>query len=65
MNLRENRLTRYFLESKEELGKVTWPSQKELINQTLLVIGMSVIFALFFGGLDLLFTWIMQTTLLK
>jgi len=52
MNLKENKLVKYFYEAKEELEKVTWPSRKETIKSTLIVIGVSVGTALFLGALD-------------
>ncbi len=43
---------RYLRESKEELGKVTWPSKQDVIRYSTLVIGVSVAVAAFFAGLD-------------
>ena len=39
-----------------ELKKVVWPSRKEATNHTLLVIGISLGVAIFFGILDYIFT---------
>ncbi len=47
-----NRLTRYILESKEELKKVTWPTRQQVTRDTLVVIGISVAVAAFFGAVD-------------
>jgi len=49
-------LFRYVREAKEEMGKVTWPSQKETIQYSVLVIVISILVAAFFGGLD----WILS-----
>ncbi|PLX21944.1 preprotein translocase subunit SecE [Candidatus Parcubacteria bacterium] len=38
-----------------EMKKVTWPSKKETINYTVLVVGVSVAIAAFLGGLDFIF----------
>ena len=35
-----------------ELKKVSWPSKKDLVNYSLLVIGFLVILAIVVGGLD-------------
>lgn len=35
-----------------ELAKVTWPTRKETIRYTLIVIGVSIVLALFLGVLD-------------
>jgi len=37
-----------------ELRKVTWPTQDETRNLTIVVIGISVTLGLFLGGIDLL-----------
>ena len=52
MNLKENKVIRYFYEAKEELEKVSWPSRKETLMATLLVIAVSVGTAVFLGALD-------------
>ena len=43
---------KYLRESKEELQKVTWPSQKDTIRYTIIVIVLSVLCGVYFGGLD-------------
>jgi len=47
-----NKVFKYFFESKAELKKVVWPNKKETTNYTLLVIGISLSVAVFFGILD-------------
>lgn len=46
------KLVSYVKESKDELKKVIWPSRKETIKFTLLVIGVSLATAVFLGALD-------------
>lgn len=60
MKFKENRLVRYFYEAKEELEKVTWPSRKETVRSTLIVIGVSLGVALFLGALDFGFSTALQ-----
>lgn len=38
-----NFLVRYFIESWNELKKVTWPTQKEIINHTIIVLASVII----------------------
>lgn len=45
-------LVQYFKDSKLELKKVVWPTKKQTINHTALVIGFSVALALFLGLVD-------------
>lgn len=60
MKFKENKLVRYFYEAKEELEKVTWPSRKETVRSTLIVIGVSLSVALFLGALDYGFSTALQ-----
>ncbi|MFA6587495.1 MAG: preprotein translocase subunit SecE [Patescibacteria group bacterium] len=48
-----NWLTKYFKESYEELKKVSWPTRKDTVRDTLVVIGVSLAVAAFLGLLDL------------
>jgi len=48
-------LTTYLKESMVELKKVTWPTQTQTKNYTLLVLGISIAMALFLGALDTIF----------
>lgn len=50
-----NRISTYVKESVQEMKKVTWPTKKETYNYTLLVIGVSLGFAIFLGLLDYFF----------
>ena len=50
-----NKITSYFISSYAEMKKVSWPTRNQTINYSLLVIGLSVGFALFFSLLDYIF----------
>jgi len=56
-----NALIRYLKEVRLELTKVTWPDKQEVIKLTLTVIIFSAIVALFVGGLDLVFTKLLES----
>ena len=56
-------LIRYFEESKVELGKVSWPTKKEVKVTFLAVIGLVVVMAIFLGVVDFLWTTIVQAIL--
>ncbi|MDD5438157.1 MAG: preprotein translocase subunit SecE [Patescibacteria group bacterium] len=47
-----NKVVDYFVSAKNELSKVTWPTRKETIRYSALVIAISVGVAVFFGVLD-------------
>jgi preprotein translocase subunit SecE len=46
----------YFLGSYAEMKKVNWPTKKQTINYSSLVIGMSIGMAVFFALLDYVFS---------
>jgi len=47
-----NKLVQYIKNSKSELKKVVWPTRQQAINHTLLVIGFSLVVAIFLGFID-------------
>lgn len=47
-----NKLVTYLRDSFEELKKVTWPTRKQTINYSLAVVALSILVAVFIGGLD-------------
>jgi len=54
------KIKNYFQEVWVEIKKTNWPSMKENQRNVLIVVGVSVAIALFLGGLDLLFSWIIE-----
>lgn len=50
----------FLVQTRGELKKVQWPSRDMAIKYTLIVIGASLVVALFLGGLDYLFTYIIN-----
>lgn len=42
----------YFKEVRAELKEVSWPTRNQTITYALLVITISVLFAVFLGGVD-------------
>ncbi len=56
LSITNNRVVRYFIETRDELKKVSWPTQKETIMYSAFVIGVCLILAAYFGLLDELLT---------
>ena len=56
----DNRLVRYFKETRAELRKVHWPTRKEALNLTLIVLSVTVAMAILLGLLDFIFTELSQ-----
>jgi preprotein translocase subunit SecE len=50
----------YTQDSIEETRKVVWPSRKETIQTTGLVIAFVIVMALFLWGVDASLTWLLQ-----
>ncbi len=55
-----NKVVQYIKESRDELKKVVWPSRKETVKYTLLVIGISFAMAVFLGALDFGLTIVLE-----
>jgi preprotein translocase subunit SecE len=47
------RIRQFIREVMVEFRKVTWPSRQELINSTAVVVVVTVVLALFLGGVDI------------
>ena len=51
----------FFLqEVKTEIKKVSWPTRKETIRYTLIVIGISMVLALYLGFFDFIFNFLLR-----
>ena len=50
----ENRLRRFFRETRSELKKVTWPTREQTIRLTTIVIGVSVAVGAAIGVVDVI-----------
>lgn len=50
----------FLKEVRSEMGLVTWPSKKEAIRLTTVVILISLAMAAFIGALDFIFTKLME-----
>lgn len=59
-----NAIIRFFTEAKGELMKVNWPTQKELVRYTVLVVVISLAVAILLGFLDTLFSYLVERFLL-
>lgn len=55
------KILNYFGEVRAELAKVTWPSREQTLNMTWLVMGVSMVVALYLGLLDAIFQRLVET----
>ncbi len=59
-----NKIITFLKEVRLEMKKVNWPSRKEIIRYTLIVVGISAAVAVYLGGLDLLLVMILEKFIL-
>lgn len=55
-----SKIASFLKEVKIEMKRVNWPTRKETIRYTLIVVGISVGVAAFLGSLDLIFTSLLE-----
>lgn len=51
----DNRVVRYFKEVRAELAKVVWPTRRNTLNLTGIVLGVTAVMSILMGLLDWLF----------
>ena len=54
------KITKFFLEVKQEFGKVSWPTRNELKGTTIIVIILTAILTLYIFGIDKLLQMILN-----
>ncbi len=52
-----SRFIDYLKDTKDEVGHVSWPTQKQAVTYTALVIGISVVLSLFLALFDFIFSY--------
>jgi len=57
--IKGNVVVGFIRQVKDELNQVTWPTKKQTIRLTSIVIGVSVLVGVYLGALDYLFTQLM------
>ena len=55
-----NRLINYVKDTRGELAHVSWPTRKQAVGFTLIVIAVSIFTAFFLGFFDYIFSLIIQ-----
>ncbi len=58
------KIATFLKEVKLEIRKVNWPTRRQTIRYTLIVLGISLVIAVFLGGLDYLFTMLLEKFIL-
>ena len=57
-------MIQFVRESFAELSRISWPSHREVIGLTVLVLVVSAAVAAYLGLLDRAFTWLVQRSVL-
>lgn len=53
-------LANYFRETRVELRQVTWPTRRQTIVYTVVVVALALGVALFLGLFDVIFSWLLK-----
>ena len=53
---RENRIVRFYRETRAELRKVVWPSRQEATRLSLIVVSVTLAMSVFLGIVDWVFS---------
>ena len=59
------KIGKFFKSTKSEFKKVTWPTKKQLLNNTAIVITALVLIGLVIFGLDTLFTKLAEIFIIR
>ena len=54
------KIKNYLREVRLEMKKVNWPTRKETIKYTIIVVSICVVVAIFLGGLDALYQFLLN-----
>jgi len=58
------KITTFLKEVRLEMKKVNWPTREETLRYTLIVIGVSIAVAVFLGGSDVIFQFLLEKFIL-
>jgi len=59
-----SKIITFLKEVRLEMKKVNWPTRQETSRYTLIVIGVSIAVAIFLGGIDFIFTTLLNKFIL-
>jgi preprotein translocase subunit SecE len=55
----------FFQQVRQETRKVTWPTRRETVITTIMVLILSAVAALFFLGVDAILKWVVDLILFR
>ena len=65
LNMKNNVVANFFSDVREEIKKISWPTSKQTINTTLLVVAATIIVGIYVGLIDYLLTFLLEKFLIK
>ena len=54
-----SKIISFLKEVRLEIKKVNWLTRKEVLRYTIIVVGFSLVVAIYLGALDLVFQWVL------
>ena len=57
-------ISKFLKESRQEIKKVTWPTRKDTVRYTIMVVVASLIVAAYLGGVDALVMYVIRNFVL-
>ncbi len=57
-------MIQFVRESFAEVSRISWPSRREVVGLTVLVLVVSFLVAAYLGALDVAFTWIVERSVI-
>ncbi len=54
------KIAKFLNDVQVEMSKVSWPTRSELINSTMIVAVVSILFTIYIFGADIILSWILQ-----
>ena len=60
-----NKVAKYFKDLKSEFKKVVWPTKKQVLNNTAVVLATIIFIGIFVGAFDTLTGWLLKLVLNK
>jgi preprotein translocase subunit SecE len=55
------KIKEFLLDVQKEMKKVSWPTQKELVDYTIVVVIFTIILAVFIFGVDQVYSTVLET----
>lgn len=55
-----NKITNFLRDVRTEMSKVSWPTRDELVNSSMIVAVVSIVFTIYIFSADYILSWVMR-----